>query len=173
MRVPPRRRDAWNKPPNRSGIVDGAWRRTPEAPEEGPGRRETRVCPRRGVRADPRQTCRGTHGLAPSRVRRSYAARKSSMCDPQPPRRPERRSGYVDGSIRAHNTLSPETTHVQVFYPFHPLHGATLQILRRPKRGDGAVSIIDPTGRRLKIPVWMLLPACAEIKITERPRFCK
>jgi hypothetical protein len=41
------------------------------------------------------------------------------------------------------------------------------------KRGDGAVSIIDPTGRRLKIPVWMLLPECAEIKITEQPRLSK
>ena len=54
---------------------------------------------------------------------------------------------------RAHNTLSPETTHVHVFYPFHPLRGATLQIVRKPKRGDGAVSIIEPAGRRLKIPV--------------------
>jgi len=78
-----------------------------------------------------------------------------------------------DGTIRAHNTLSAETTHVQVFYPFHPLHGDTLQIVRRPKRGDGAVSVIDPTGRRLKIPVWMLLPECAEIRITERPDLSK
>jgi len=82
-------------------------------------------------------------------------------------------SGRADGGTRAHNTLSPETTHVQVFYPFHPLHGATLQIVRKPKRGDGAVSIIESTGRRLKIPVWMLLPECAEIKISERPRLSK
>jgi len=88
-------------------------------------------------------------------------------------RRLEPRNGCADGGIRAHDTLSPETTHVQVFYPFHPLHGTTLQIVRRPKRGDGAVSIIDPTGRRLKIPVWMLLPECAEIKITDRPRLSK
>ena len=83
------------------------------------------------------------------------------------------RSECVDVCIRAHNTLSPETTHVQVFYPFHPLHGATLQIVRKPKRGDGAVSIIEPTGRRLKIPVWMLLPECAEIRISARPRLSK
>ena len=60
-----------------------------------------------------------------------------------------------------------------MFYPFHPLHGAILQIVRNPKRGDGAVSIIEPTGRRLKIPVWMLLPECAEIKIKERPRLSR
>jgi hypothetical protein len=87
--------------------------------------------------------------------------------------RQARRSGCGDAGIRAHNTLSAETTHVQVFYPFHPLHGATLQIVRRPKRGGGAVSITDPTGRRLKIPVWMLLPDCAETKITKRPALGK
>ena len=98
---------------------------------------------------------------------------RSIGCGQEPDRRPEPRSAHGDGGIRAHNTLSAETTHVQVFYPFHPLHGATLQIVRKPKRGDGAVSIIEPTGRRLKIPVWMLLPECAEIKITERPRLSK
>lgn len=95
------------------------------------------------------------------------------MCGPGPDRRLARRSGREDEAISAHNTLSAETQHVQVFYPFHPLHGATLQIIRRPKRGDGAVSVIDPTGRRLKIPVWMLVPECAEIKITERPHLSK
>ena len=76
-------------------------------------------------------------------------------------------------ATRTHNTLSAESTHVQVFYPFHPLHGSTLQVVRRPKRGDGACSVVDPTGRRLKIPVWMLLPACAEIKISEQPNLSK
>jgi hypothetical protein len=79
----------------------------------------------------------------------------------------------ADEATHAHSTLSAETTRVQVFYPFHPLHGVTLQIVRRPKRGDGAVSIIDSTRRRLKIPVWMLLPECAEITIAERPRLGK
>ena len=78
-----------------------------------------------------------------------------------------------EAGIHAHNTLSVENTSVQVFYRFHPLHSATLQVVRRPKRGDGAVSVIDPTGRRLKIPVWMLLQDCADIKITERPHLSK
>ena len=73
----------------------------------------------------------------------------------------------------AHNTLSADRTDVQVFYPFHPLHGVTLRILRRPKRGDGAVCVMDPAGRRLKIPIWMLLPECAEITISQRPRLGK
>ena len=86
---------------------------------------------------------------------------------------PGSHNGHADGGIHAHNTLSVENTSVQVFYRFHPLHNATLQVVRRPKRGDGAVSVIDPTGRRLKIPVWMLLPDFAEIKITERPHLSK
>ena len=73
----------------------------------------------------------------------------------------------------AHNTLSAGNTNVQVFYPFHPLRGATLEILRSPKRGDGAVCVMDPAGRRLKIPVWMLLPECSEIKISQRPHLGK
>ena len=88
-------------------------------------------------------------------------------------RRRGSRNGYADDGTHAHNTLSAETTHVQVFYPFHPLHGTTLQIVRRQKRGDGAVSVVDPTAKRLKIPVWMLLPECAEIKIADRPSLSK
>ena len=60
-----------------------------------------------------------------------------------------------------------------MFYPFHPLHGACLHVLRRPKRGDGAICVIDPAGRRLRIPVWMLSRDCTEIKITERPHLSK
>ena len=49
-------------------------------------------------------------------------------------------SGGADGDTRAHNTLSTEATHVQVFYPFHPLHGSTLRVICRPKTSDGAVT---------------------------------
>jgi hypothetical protein len=84
-----------------------------------------------------------------------------------------RHNGDGDETTHAHSTLSAETTHVQVFYPFHPLRGSTLQIVRRPKRGDGAVCVIDPTARRLKIPVWMLLPDSAKIEIAEQPYLSK
>jgi hypothetical protein len=79
----------------------------------------------------------------------------------------------VDAPIRAHNTLSAENAHVQVYYPFHPLRGAILQVVRRPKRGDGAVSVIDPIGKRLKIPVWMLSPEGAGITTTETAHLSK
>jgi len=88
-------------------------------------------------------------------------------------RRRARHNEHADECTRAHSTLSAATTHVQVFYRFHPLYSSTLQIMRRPKRGDGAVSVIDSTGRRLKIPVWMLLPDSAEIKITEQAYLSK
>jgi hypothetical protein len=32
---------------------------------------------------------------------------------------------------------------------------------------------MDPAGRRLKIPIWMLLPECAEITISQRPHLGK
>ncbi len=71
------------------------------------------------------------------------------------------------------NTLSVNNTDVQVFYPFHPLHSATLQIVRKPERGDGAVCVIDATGKRLKIPTWMLSQECAGIKITDQAHLSK
>src|SRR5262249_49925514 len=85
----------------------------------------------------------------------------------------ESRNGRADDGTHAHNTLSVETTDVQVLYPFHPLCGTTLQVVRRPKRGDGAFCVVDPAGRRLKIPVWMLSRECAAIKITERAHLSK
>ena len=88
-------------------------------------------------------------------------------------RRPARSCAHADGGTHAHNTLSADNTDVQVFYPFHPLHGVTLRVLRRPERGDGAVCVVDPAGRRLKIPIWMLLPECAEITISQRPHLGK
>jgi len=90
------------------------------------------------------------------------------VSDPARFPRSERRNARGGDGTHAQNTLSANNADVQVFYPFHPLHGTTLQILRRPKRGDGAVCVIDPAGRRLKIPAWMLSRDCAAIKIAEQ-----
>src|ERR1700751_383710 len=32
---------------------------------------------------------------------------------------------------------------------------------------------MDPAGRRLKIPIWMLSPECAEVKISQQPYLSK
>jgi hypothetical protein len=81
---------------------------------------------------------------------------------------PARRNVGEGVDTRTHSTLSAEATEVKVFYPFHPLHGSMLQLQRRPKRGDGAASVADPAGKRLKIPMWMLSPSSAEIGLSER-----
>ena len=109
----------------------------------------------------------------PAPAEDSRPGRRPIGCHPATARRRGQPREDAGGDTHAHNTLSPDSTDVQVFYPFHPLHGATLRILRRPKRGDGTVCVIDPCGRRLKIPAWMLLRGCAEIMISERPRVGK
>ena len=88
-------------------------------------------------------------------------------------RRRGRGSAGAGDDTCAHNTLSAEATHVQIFYPFHPLHGSTLRVICRPKTGDGAVTVMEPSGSRLKIPVWMLSSACADVEIDAKPHLGK
>ena len=94
--------------------------------------------------------------------------KRSSGCDRATSRRRARRSECGDAGPDAHNTLSTDATHVRVFYPFHPLYGYRLRVSRNPKRGDGAASVIDPAGKRLKIPVWMLSPEAADLKLHDQ-----
>ena len=126
-------------------------------------------CGAAGARAGAeRDTCLGRHGSAPSRAGRRHTWDEPSASNLDRNRRQESRSGGEDADTHAHSTLSAEATEVKVFYPFHPLRGSTLQIQRRPKRGDGAASVADRMGKRLKIPMWMLSPSSAEIRISER-----
>src|ERR1700757_4589524 len=98
---------------------------------------------------------------------------RSNCCRRARSRPPARSCVHGDDGTHAHNTLSADNADVQVFYPFHPLHGVTLQIVRRPERGDGTVCVMDPAGKRLKIPIWMVLPECAETTISQRPHLSK
>ena len=93
---------------------------------------------------------------------------RSNCCRGARNRPPARSCAHGDDGTHAQNTLSTETTEVQVYYPFHPLHGLTVQIQRKPKRGDGAAIVADRAGKRLKIPVWMLSPSSREIRLSER-----
>jgi hypothetical protein len=117
-------------------------------------------------------TC-GTAARGPAPEERSPGGRRSICCRRARTHRLARSYAGGDDGTHAHNTLSADNTDVQVFYPFHPLHGVALRVLRRPDRGDGAVCVMDPAGRRLKIPIWMLLPECAEITISQRPHLGK
>src|SRR6266850_1612884 len=92
----------------------------------------------------------------------------SSVCGRAPSLPMERHNGYEDETTAAHNTLSADATHVRVFYPFHPLYGYRLRVSRIAKRGDGAASVIDSAGKRLKIPVWMLFPEAADLKLHDQ-----
>jgi hypothetical protein len=94
--------------------------------------------------------------MRPSALRRAKTRRLARSC------------AHAGGGTHAQNTLSTETTEVQVYYPFHPLHGLTVQIQRRPKRGDGAAIVADRAGKRLKIPMWMLSPSSREIRLSEQ-----
>ena len=56
---------------------------------------------------------------------------------------------------------------VTVHYRFHPLCGRELEIISTPRSADGgAVMVADPTGRRLKIPCWMLSTEAGELGLT-------
>ena len=106
--------------------------------------------------------------IARERGGRSRDDRGSNAGGPVRCRRRARHNANGDGTSGTHNTLSTDATHIQVFYPFHPLHGYRLRVIRRPKRGDGAVSVLDPVGKRLKIPIWMLSSSAANIRTTEQ-----
>jgi hypothetical protein len=43
-----------------------------------------------------------------------------------------------------------------------------LEVVSAPRRGDGAVTVIDPTGRHLKVPSWMLHAEAALASLTDR-----
>ncbi len=153
--------------------MDAARLRTPSDSEARRVFRGNRVCAPYAVSSGHPRTCPGTLHREHRPTERIFPASQSIVNGPAPDRRLEPHSERADDATRVHSTLSAETKHVQVFYPFHPLHGSTLRVDRRPKQGDGAVSVSDPAGRRLKIPLWMLLPNSAEMKIAQQPLLSK
>ena len=79
-------------------------------------------------------------------------------------------NGCADESTLSQSTLSAEETltTVQVFYRFHPLHGYKLRVVQRTRRGGSAVTVVEPSGARLKIPTWMVSPVAAQMLVSER-----
>ena len=53
------------------------------------------------------------------------------------------------------------------------LHGVTLQLVRRPTRGEGAVTVLDGNGERLKIPTWMLSAEAGDARVAEQAYLSK
>ncbi len=56
-----------------------------------------------------------------------------------------------------------------VHYPLHPLHGQELRVFVRSRSPDGTVTVEDTKQKRLKIPLWMVAPDAAELKVTDTP----
>ncbi len=71
----------------------------------------------------------------------------------------------VDSNTHNQNTIS---LRIKVYYPFHPLNGLELDVVRKSRKGDGAVTVADPEGIRLKIPAWMVSPQAAQIVLSEK-----
>lgn len=40
------------------------------------------------------------------------------------------------------------------------------------RRADGAATVVDPSGRQMKIPCWMLSPDAAEVELSTRAEIC-
>ena len=54
---------------------------------------------------------------------------------------------------------------VTVHYPFHPLHDRRLEVLAWPRQAHNAVTVKHPDGQSLKIPLWMLQPEAADVRL--------
>ena len=74
-----------------------------------------------------------------------------------------------DSRKRIHETISSKIT---VYYPFHALQGLELDVVCTPRKGDGAITIIDPTGFRLKIPAWMVSPEATRYMLSDQAQIC-
>ena len=73
----------------------------------------------------------------------------------------------MDESNTTHNAISSScASRVTVHYPFHPLCGQRVEVVRAPRREDGAFTVVDPSGRHLKIPAWMVSRAAGEMKLS-------
>ena len=57
---------------------------------------------------------------------------------------------------------------VTVHYPFHPLHCRCLEVVAWPRRPHLAVTVRQPDGQTLKIPLWMVEPAAAHCELRDR-----
>ena len=89
--------------------------------------------------------------------------------DSLPASRPASARGHAVGSTSGRDTQSRSST-VHVHYRFHPLHEHDLALVHTPRAVDGATTVVDPTGRRLKIPAWMLSPEAGELRLGEQAR---
>ena len=54
---------------------------------------------------------------------------------------------------------------IRVHYPFHPLAGADLEVVRTSRHAHMPITVRGPDGIDLKIPRWMTEPATSEVAL--------
>ncbi|MHB8970260.1 MAG: DUF5372 family protein [Pirellulaceae bacterium] len=55
---------------------------------------------------------------------------------------------------------------MRVYYPFHPLCGQDLKVLRTYCRSPDTVVVVDLSGRRLAVLRWMISPKTASCPLS-------
>ena len=110
-----------------------------------------------------------THSTQSPQPAHSIASKTARLSLPRSARRQhrgvprQREHEGQDESNPVHKTISLTIT---VHYPFHPHHGRQLEVLLQPRHGDGAFTVIDPSGKSLKVPAWMTYPAAAQHQLS-------
>ena len=89
------------------------------------------------------------------------------MCHLGESHRRSRECDRGNSSTGSRNTQSRTST-VRVHYRFHPLHERELEVVCTARAAEGAVTVIDSTGRRLRIPSWMLSAEAAELRLSDQ-----
>ena len=57
---------------------------------------------------------------------------------------------------------------IKVHYPFHPFYGQELELVYKPNRGEGTVTVFVEHRSHRKIPLWMVEPKASEYLLTEQ-----
>ncbi|NIT58260.1 MAG: hypothetical protein GWN00_19135, partial [Aliifodinibius sp.] len=68
---------------------------------------------------------------------------------------------------------SGETESVKVYYPYHPLYGRELKVIRRCRRGDKrfyVVSFFDNTN--IYLPTWMTDASICQHYVVQKAPYC-
>ena len=58
---------------------------------------------------------------------------------------------------------------LRVYYPFHPYFGRELEVIYKPNRSEGVVTVLGPHGSHRKIPVWMTEPDASDYNLSDQP----
>jgi hypothetical protein len=70
------------------------------------------------------------------------------------------------GTRTYQNTIGSQ---VEINYPFHPLFGKKLKVVRESITKNGTIFIDAPKGFCKEIPSWMTQPECTDYHISELP----